>query len=342
MNTISILSLSILAAFSPMAAFGQLPGPSLTPPAGAPAPQFKTLAQVEARTPLSSGQPGVAINGAGTITISQPGSYYLTGNVSIGTGSAHGISITADNVTLDLNGFVLSCTAAAGGHAVTCDGRKGTRILNGSITSGTTVSGSTFTPAGWDRGVSADSAPDTTVSGLIIRGVRTDGIFTASDSTLVERCTINICAGVGARAHSVRDTTVRGAGGPAAIMSSTLKDSGNMENCYAENVSATGQGIFAPDATVINSRGISVGAEGIHALTVLNSRGESGTGLGIRADIATGCYAASTSGNGMQIAGTATHCRGRATVTAISAGIAIGCTTFSGAVNSTQKHLGTP
>ncbi len=45
---------------------------SLTPPPGPPAPVMKTLDQVEARTPLNAGQPGVSINNAtGTITISQ-------------------------------------------------------------------------------------------------------------------------------------------------------------------------------------------------------------------------------------------------------------------------------
>jgi hypothetical protein len=54
---------------------------SLTPPPGAPAPVMKSLDQVEARTPVVAGQPEVAINGSGTITISQPGSYYLTKNI---------------------------------------------------------------------------------------------------------------------------------------------------------------------------------------------------------------------------------------------------------------------
>jgi hypothetical protein len=68
---------------------------SLTPP-GAPAPMMKTLAQVEPRTPISSLP----------FTISVPGSYYVTTNLTGASGS-HGIAIAADNVTLDLNGFSL-------------------------------------------------------------------------------------------------------------------------------------------------------------------------------------------------------------------------------------------
>ena len=60
----------------------------LTPP-GAPAPTMKTLDQVEARTPISSAP----------FTISTSGSYYLTGNLTVTSGTA--ITIAADQVTLD-------------------------------------------------------------------------------------------------------------------------------------------------------------------------------------------------------------------------------------------------
>src|ERR1017187_8409666 len=72
---------------------------SLTPP-GAPTPTMKSLDQIEARTPISSVP----------YTISAPGSYYLTGNLAVSSGTA--ITITASQVTLDLNGFTLSSTEA--------------------------------------------------------------------------------------------------------------------------------------------------------------------------------------------------------------------------------------
>ncbi len=68
---------------------------SLTPP-GAPAPTMKTLAQIEPRTPIS----------AAPFTISQPGSYYLTTNLT-GVSGSRGITITASDVTLDLGGFAV-------------------------------------------------------------------------------------------------------------------------------------------------------------------------------------------------------------------------------------------
>jgi hypothetical protein len=44
------------------------------------------------------------------VTISQPGSYRLSGNLTVPTVSTAGIVITADHVTIDLNGFSISGT----------------------------------------------------------------------------------------------------------------------------------------------------------------------------------------------------------------------------------------
>src|SRR5438105_12923113 len=68
-------------------------------PSGAPAPTMKTLDQVEPRKPISQPAPG-----GFPIMINQPGSYYLTGNIS-GAANTDGIRINAGGVTVDLNGF---------------------------------------------------------------------------------------------------------------------------------------------------------------------------------------------------------------------------------------------
>ena len=86
------LTITMFAALTVSLAFGQ---GSLTPP-GAPAPTMKTLQQVEPRVPIST---------AGA-TITQSGSYYLTCNL-VGASGVNGINVNADNVTIDLNGFVL-------------------------------------------------------------------------------------------------------------------------------------------------------------------------------------------------------------------------------------------
>ena len=78
-----------------------LAGP-LNPPAGAVSSTYKTLTEVEPRIAINStNTPG---NASATYRITQPGSYYLTGNVS-GQSGKSGISIESGNVTLDLCGF---------------------------------------------------------------------------------------------------------------------------------------------------------------------------------------------------------------------------------------------
>src|SRR5262245_16864747 len=94
-----IAAISTLLLLS-LADVGLAQGP-LVPP-GPPGPTFKTLQQVEPRTPISSLP----------ITLSQPGSYYLTTNLQ-GVAGQHGITISGPRVTLDLMGFELRGVAGS-------------------------------------------------------------------------------------------------------------------------------------------------------------------------------------------------------------------------------------
>ncbi|HYD00473.1 MAG TPA: right-handed parallel beta-helix repeat-containing protein [Phycisphaerales bacterium] len=76
----------------------------LNPPTGAITSTAKPLAEIEPRTAISAANtPGDADS---LFRITQPGSYYLTGNVN-GVAGKVGIEIAASGVTLDLNGFEL-------------------------------------------------------------------------------------------------------------------------------------------------------------------------------------------------------------------------------------------
>jgi parallel beta-helix repeat protein len=68
---------------------------SLAPP-GPPAPVMKSLDQIEPRMPISSLP----------CSITNPGSYYLTTNVT-GVSGTDGITVSAGGVTIDLNGFTM-------------------------------------------------------------------------------------------------------------------------------------------------------------------------------------------------------------------------------------------
>lgn len=67
-------------------------------PPGAPGETMKTLDQIEPRIPISQADM--------PFTISAPGSYYFTTNLTGVAGSA-GITIASDDVTPDLMGFTL-------------------------------------------------------------------------------------------------------------------------------------------------------------------------------------------------------------------------------------------
>lgn len=77
-------------------------GGDLTPPPGPAVPTMLTLQQIEPRTPIQS-LPGDA---TAVHIISEPGSYYLTGNI-LGDGAKDGISVRAHNVSIDMMGFSL-------------------------------------------------------------------------------------------------------------------------------------------------------------------------------------------------------------------------------------------
>jgi|EndMetStandDraft_3_1072993.scaffolds.fasta_scaffold51404_1 hypothetical protein len=67
------------------------------------------------------------------VTLSVPGSYRLSGNLTVLT-PTDGIVITADRVTLDLNGFSVIGSGTGKGISNGLAGRIGTSIRNGTIT----------------------------------------------------------------------------------------------------------------------------------------------------------------------------------------------------------------
>lgn len=77
-------------------------------PPGAPGPTMKTLEDIEGRTPVQD-LPGSA---EAVHVVSEPGSYYLTANLT-GESGKHGILIETSDVMLDLRGFHLAGVAGS-------------------------------------------------------------------------------------------------------------------------------------------------------------------------------------------------------------------------------------
>jgi parallel beta-helix repeat protein len=174
---------------------------SLTPPA-APAPTMKTLAQIEPRTAITtSTTPGDA---GALFIISQPGSYYLTTNIT-GVVAKNGITIAANGVTLDLMGFELAGVAGSSNGVFVSGTHTNIAIRNGAVRSwgrDGVGAGSAYNGQYQDLRLSANGlkglncGPNSTVINCTALSNSGDGI-SAADGSTVSGCTAQSNAGNG-------------------------------------------------------------------------------------------------------------------------------------------------
>ena len=319
---------TILLALAATTAIAFSQGPLA--PGAAPAPTMKTLAQVEARTPI----PATVTAAAGPhFTISTPGSYYLTGNITVTTGDA--IAINTSGVTLDLNGFTLRSTLAGSALGKGIDMAEHNRIhvRNGDIVSGTTVSAGDYTLAGFEYGiyVLAGNSRQIVVENVSVTGAAVDGI-NLDQQGIIDRCSAYRCGARGLEARIVTGSVARFCqyGGITAITAAN-----------SEGETKISKGIDCENAT--NCTGTSDVGIGLSCVNADNCTGTSASSPGISCTNATNSTGISASSIGLKATGTASFCRGKGlNVSAIDAAIAIGCTSSGGPIVSPQKHLGTP
>jgi hypothetical protein len=111
----------------------------------------------------AAGLTGVAFAGDGAkllkqpatfpISISQGGSYRLKSNITVPDANTTAIRITANDVTLDLNGFTISGPTSCGGHPLTC------------------------TPTGTGVGIDASGSENVTIVNGTVRGMGGNGVI---------------------------------------------------------------------------------------------------------------------------------------------------------------------
>ncbi|MCA9289173.1 MAG: hypothetical protein KDA05_11345 [Phycisphaerales bacterium] len=103
----------------------------IDPPPGPVGSTNKPLADIEPRTAINAtNTPGGSFS---LFRITQPGSYYLTGNIT-GVSGRHGIEIVASGVTVDLCGFDLVGVAGSlDGVTAAGSNLDSLSVLNGSV-----------------------------------------------------------------------------------------------------------------------------------------------------------------------------------------------------------------
>ncbi len=153
-------------------------------PSAGPAPMMKTLDQVEPRIPID-----------GSTALTNPGSYYLTDNI---TGT---ITIASSHVTLDLMGFRVRSeggSAAAGAPAILVDGPHANVVIrNGSVSSqfGDAIDATAGEPnsmgrieyirvdQAYQRGIAVESGY--VVENCFVQGADVAGIWIGGNSTVI-------------------------------------------------------------------------------------------------------------------------------------------------------------
>lgn len=165
-------------------------------PTSAPGPTMKTLNEVEPRIPISAATtPGDL---SSKFKITQPGSYYLTENIT--SNFKHGILIASKDVTLDLSGYRIysSWTLAPIGTNFDFDGisisagQSNIEIKNGSIVSNTGPT-SLGTSKGFRYGINGDINPlpnDIKINNVKIHNCRETAFFLPGDHINIEGCNI--------------------------------------------------------------------------------------------------------------------------------------------------------
>ncbi|MEK6704088.1 MAG: right-handed parallel beta-helix repeat-containing protein [Planctomycetota bacterium] len=296
---------------------GILSAGPLNPPPGAVTSTYKTLTEVEPRIAVNAANtPGDNDATPSLFKISQPGSYYLTANIT-GLAGKHGIEIAASGVTLDLNGFdLIGVGGSLDGIAMSVVNLHTVAVVNGSIRAWQ-GDGLDFSSTGGlscrladlrvqgNTGNGLSVGIGSAVTDCVAFSNANNGISTGTGSTITHcsawgnaNAGINMglgCTITGCNTYSNTLAGINTAGG-ATITGCTVRG-GNM------GISAGhGSTVTACTATLTNGNGISVG----DGCTVTGCTAASNAGHGIYTGGSSGstidhCTANSNSGIGINV-----------------------------------------
>jgi hypothetical protein len=227
--------------------------------------------------------PGTPISDV-PFAITWPGHYYLTRDLALLGGTA--ITVTASDVSIDLNGFTLWGPAAAplDEHGIEASGgAQRITITNGTI-------------RGWDKGIDLASAAESRIADVLLTKNKI-GAYVGAQS-VIERCAAHgngIGVYVGGALSAVRDchiTTSSGNGiqltgtGPALVEDSTIYSNNQLNSPATGGISVGAGRATIRDNEFANNAQFDVRGFGLNAVVIDNvftcptwmSFGPTGTG----------------------------------------------------------------
>ncbi len=258
--------LAVMFGFSALSLAGDI-----NPPPGPVGPTMKTLVEIEPRVAVQSlPSSEIALH-----VISEPGSYYLTGNI-IGVSGKHGIEVASDSISIDLNGFSLIGSADALSAVAVLELHHSLTVNNGSIIDWPV----------WAIG-GIGTADASLMSNLIVKSL--SGGITVGTKSLITKCSIDTIGGglVVGDGSIVEHCTIASEGSVGINAGQNVRILNCLINACGNDGIRAGSKCVIRDCSLSNNRRDGIRVSGDNVVIIGNSCIDNGQGLvghGIFAD----------------------------------------------------------